>query len=42
VDVSEPSSRGDFEDVAPFIVVEAPRPGEEVASPITVNGFADV
>jgi hypothetical protein len=33
VDVSEPSSRRDFDDVAPFIVVESPRLGEEVAVP---------
>ncbi|MGH2773843.1 MAG: Gmad2 immunoglobulin-like domain-containing protein [Actinomycetota bacterium] len=42
VDVSEPLTRRDFQDVAPFIVVESPKPGEDVTSPVTVNGFANV
>ena len=42
VDVSEPLTRRDFEDVAPFIVVETPKPGDEVASLVTVSGFANV
>ena len=42
VDVSEPLTRRDFEDVAPFIVVESPKSGEDVTSPVTVTGFANV
>ena len=41
--LSEPLTRRDFQNVAPFIVVETPkRQGDEVASPVTVSGFADV
>jgi hypothetical protein len=42
VNNSEPLTRRDFQDVAPFIVVESPKPGDEVANPFTVTGFADV
>jgi spore germination protein GerM len=41
--LSEPLTRRDFQNVAPFIVVETPkRQGDEVASPVTVSGFANV
>ena len=42
VDVSEPLVRRDFEDVAPLIVVESPKPGAEAAGSVTVSGFANV
>jgi germination protein M len=42
VNFSEPLTRRDFQDVAPFIVVGSPKPGDEVASPVTVTGFANV
>lgn len=41
-DVSEPLTRRDFQDVAPLIVVETPKSGQDVTSPITVSGFANV
>jgi hypothetical protein len=40
--VSEPLSRRDFQNVAPFIVVESVRTGQNIASPVTVSGFANV
>jgi hypothetical protein len=40
--VAEPLTRRDFENVAPFIVVESPKPGEEISSPVTIEGFANV
>lgn len=40
--VSEPLSRRDFQDFAPPIVVEDPRPGAEFRSGDTVSGFANV
>ncbi|MEA2497611.1 MAG: hypothetical protein QOH26_16 [Actinomycetota bacterium] len=40
--VSEPLTRRDFQDVAPYIVVESPKPGETISSPVTVTGFANV
>jgi hypothetical protein len=42
VDSSEPLTRRDFQDVATFIVLESPKPGGEVTSPVTVTGFANV
>ena len=40
--LSEPLARRDFQNVAPFIVVESPKPGDEVTGPVTVSGFANV
>lgn len=40
--LAEPLTRRDFENVAPFIVVESPKPGDEVTTPVTVSGFANV
>ncbi|CAN5710245.1 hypothetical protein BH24ACT26_BH24ACT26_22070 [soil metagenome] len=39
---AEALTRRDFQDVAPFIVLESPRAGQEIASPVTVTGFANV
>jgi hypothetical protein len=35
-------TRGDFEDVAPAIVVSRPRPGQTVTSPVSIAGTANV
>ncbi|HEY7873766.1 MAG TPA: Gmad2 immunoglobulin-like domain-containing protein [Actinomycetota bacterium] len=40
--VSEPLTRRDFQDVAPPIVVESPKPGQELSSGDEVSGFANV
>jgi subtilisin family serine protease len=40
--VSEPLTRRDFQDVAPNIVVESPKPGDEFGSGSSVSGFANV
>jgi hypothetical protein len=40
--VAEPLTRRDFQDLAPNIVVEQPRPGQELSSGDTVSGFANV
>lgn len=40
--VAEPLSRRDFQNVAPFIVVESVRTGQDISSPVTVAGFANV
>jgi spore germination protein GerM len=40
--VAEPLTRRDFQDFAPFIVVETPKLGEKISSPVTVAGFANV
>jgi len=42
--VSEPLTRRDFQEgyLAPNIVVESPRPGDEIADGATVTGFANV
>lgn len=37
-----PQGRGDYDDIAPPILVETPRIGEEVTSPMTVTGTANV
>jgi spore germination protein GerM len=44
IDVSEPLTRRDFQEsyIAPNIVVESPRPGDEIAGGATVTGFANV
>ena len=44
VDVSEPLTRRDFQEsyLAPNVVVESPRPGDEIADGATVTGFANV
>lgn len=34
--------RRDFQNVAPAIVVETPKPGDEISSPVTISGFANV
>lgn len=33
--------RRDFQSVAPAIVLESPKPGDEISSPVTVSGFAN-
>jgi germination protein M len=40
--VDDPLSRADFEDLSPPIVVDVPKPGAEVHSPVTISGTADV
>jgi germination protein M len=40
--VSDPLTRRDFQDLAPNIVVESPRPGEVFANGDSVSGFANV
>jgi germination protein M len=35
-------TRADFEDLLPSIVVETPGPGDEVSSPVTISGTANV
>lgn len=40
--VAEPLTRRDFQDVAPAIVVEEPRPSQEISSGDVVSGFANV
>ena len=42
IDPSETFERRNFEDVAPFIVLESPEPGAEISSPLTIQGFANV
>ncbi|MGH2756798.1 MAG: Gmad2 immunoglobulin-like domain-containing protein [Actinomycetota bacterium] len=44
IDVSEPLTRRDFQEsyIAPNIVVESPRPGDEIADGATITGFANV
>ena len=40
--VDDPLSRADFEDLSPPIVVDVPKPGAEVHSPVTISGTANV
>jgi germination protein M len=40
--VDRPLTRADFEDLAPPIVVDAPKPGADVQSPVAISGTADV
>ena len=40
--LDEPQTRADFEDIAAPIVVESPRPGATVSSPVSVTGDANV
>ena len=40
--IAEPLTRRDFQDFAPNIVPETPKPGEAITSPVTVSGFANV
>ncbi|MFA5891573.1 MAG: Gmad2 immunoglobulin-like domain-containing protein [Actinomycetota bacterium] len=40
--LDRPSTRDDFEDLMPAIVVEHPIPGDRVSSPVTVSGTANV
>lgn len=40
--VSEPLTRRDFQDFAPNVVVEQPRPGDEFSPGDIVSGFANV
>ncbi len=42
VDTSQPLKRADFEDLAPAITVEYPKPGATVTSPVMISGTADV
>lgn len=42
VDLSRPVTRADYEDLAPDVLVETPRWGEDVGSTVTVTGTADV
>lgn len=37
-----PQTRGDFEDLAPPIIVSSPAAGDRVSSPVTVSGTANV
>ena len=38
---TKPYTRADFEDVTPVILIEAPLPGQTVASPVDVRGTAN-
>lgn len=40
--LDHPVTRKDYEELVPVIVVETPRPGDEVSSPVTVSGTANV
>lgn len=40
--LDKPLTRDDFEDIAAPIIVESPRPGALVSSPVTVSGTANV
>jgi germination protein M len=40
--IDHPQTRADFEELAPPIVVTSPAPGDEVTSPVTVEGTANV
>jgi hypothetical protein len=40
--IDKPQTRSDFEDIAAPIVVDSPRPGATVSSPVTVAGNANV
>jgi len=40
--ITKPLTRADFEDIAPPIIVERPRSSEEVSSPVTISGTANV
>lgn len=40
--IDHPQTRADFEELAPPIVVTSPAPGDEVSSPVTVEGTANV
>ena len=40
--IDAPLRRGDFEELAPAIIVEGPRPGSVVTSPVTIGGTANV
>jgi hypothetical protein len=42
IDVSRPLTRRDFQDFAPNVVVETPRPGDEFSPGDVVTGFANV
>src|SRR5205823_236165 len=40
--LDQPQTRGDYEDLLPAIVVDSPRVGAAVSSPVTITGTADV
>lgn len=40
--ISKPLTRADFEDIAPAITVDRPRSGDDVTSPVTIAGTANV
>jgi hypothetical protein len=40
--IDAPMRRRDFEDIAPAIVVERPRPGQTVTTPVSIAGTANV
>jgi germination protein M len=42
IEVDKPLRRGDFEGLLPPILVDAPTPGAEVTSPVTITGSANV
>ena len=42
VDLSEPQTRADWMDFAPAIVVQSPRRGDVVTSPVSISGNANV
>jgi germination protein M len=40
--LDDPLKRADFEDLSPPIIVDVPKPGAEVHSPVTISGTANV
>ena len=40
--IEKPLTRADFEDIAPAITVDRPRSSDEVTSPVTISGTANV
>ncbi|MDQ4057875.1 MAG: GerMN domain-containing protein [Actinomycetota bacterium] len=40
--ISKPLTRADFEDIAPPVTVDRPRSGDDVTSPVTISGTANV
>jgi hypothetical protein len=42
IDVGDPLTRAEFEDLSPPIVVDVPKAGAEVHSPVTISGTANV
>jgi germination protein M len=42
IEIDQPVTRADFDEIAPAIEVDAPRPGATASSPITISGTANV